>query len=154
MQLVGEVAQTKLARREIHRNRNSGQTLSLPALQLAAGLVEHPFAQRHHQTGVLGQRDESARDRSAHRPSATSPAPRRRTAHVIAGAKLGLVQTTSSSRSSPRRNRASSSSRSRASLVSSSLYQKRKVLRPPAFDSYIAASALRIRPWQSCALSG
>ena len=39
-----------------------GRKLLVPASELAAGLVEHPCANRHDQAGVLGHRDELGRE--------------------------------------------------------------------------------------------
>ena len=56
-----QVGQAELARREVDRHAQVGVDGFHPLLGLAAGLQQHPFADRHDQAGFLGDGDELGR---------------------------------------------------------------------------------------------
>src|SRR5579863_60899 len=61
-----EILLAELTRRDVHRDDDRRQSGILPCLVLRAGALEDPFADRHDEAGLFGERDEAPRtDRAA-----------------------------------------------------------------------------------------
>ena len=72
----GNVRRAELERREIDGDAQRRQAGALPALRLAAGLAQHPFADRQNEAVLFGAIEKGARRQNALRrrdPSATAP---------------------------------------------------------------------------------
>ena len=125
------------------RSRSRGRPRGAPVGGLAAGLVEHPVADRDDQAGLLGDRDEArGADQAARR---VLPAQQRLDADdaAVSRARPRLVeQLAARRRASASRSAASSSSRSSARARSASSKNSQRAL-PCSLARYMAASASR-----------